>query len=354
MVRLKVVNWRCIEDLELELSRINIFIGPNSTGKSSLAYAIYFASKSKDSDPRFLLRQLYGCEFDKVARLVDNIPQLPISIRIDGSEFSVKPVELPKEAKKPETMEKERGLEIVTLSSSPWKDEFLLPSRRVNYIQILMFLPKIMDELRSKPEAALIGILAGGLFELFKTLPILPPFGAFAMDYTRALTGLRLESVKGGLKDAGYYIVNIHPFLSLIKLAVQDPYIKLQLPAELAPDGLLDFAIFDSITQKIPEDSLVVIEEPEIHKNPLMMKEFTEHIVKKALDKKLTLVMTTHSDIPPITVGKLIAKKHLTPEEVKVYYFKRDPWTKTSEIKVYEDGTLESLPDTEELITHLF
>jgi predicted ATP-dependent endonuclease of OLD family len=37
MIKLKVTNWRCIENLELELSKINVFIGPNSTGKSSLA-----------------------------------------------------------------------------------------------------------------------------------------------------------------------------------------------------------------------------------------------------------------------------------------------------------------------------
>jgi hypothetical protein len=53
-------------------------------------------------------------------------------------------------------------------------------------------------------------------------------------------------------------------------------------------------------------------------------------------------------------MGKLITEKVLKPEEIKVYYFKRDPWTKISEIKMYEDGTMESLPDTEELITHLF
>jgi predicted ATP-dependent endonuclease of OLD family len=89
MIKLKVTNWRCIENLELELSRINVFIGPNSTGKSSLAYAIYFASKSRNYDPHYLAIQLYGHGFDKIARLVENRPQFPISININGSEFSV-------------------------------------------------------------------------------------------------------------------------------------------------------------------------------------------------------------------------------------------------------------------------
>jgi energy-coupling factor transporter ATP-binding protein EcfA2 len=341
MVKLKVVNWRCIEDLELELARINVLIGPNSTGKSSLAYAIYFASKStKVDDPRSILIQMYGHDFNEIARLVENKPQFPISIKIDGSEFSVN--------------KKEQGFEINKLPSSPWVDEFLLPSKRVNYIQIVILLRKIIGELKGKPEAAFIGSFAGALVELFKTLPLFPPFGVFAMDYTRALTGFQLTSVKGGLKDVGSYMVNIHPLLSFVELTIQDPYTKLQLPPELAPDGLLDFSIFDSMMKNIPENSLVVIEEPEIHKNPLAVKEFTEHIVKKVLNKKTTLIMTTHSDLPLITMGKLITEKVLKPEEIKVYYFKRDPWSKIFEIKVYEDGTLESLPDTEELIARLF
>jgi len=341
MIKLRIVNWRCIEDLELELARINVFIGPNSAGKSSLAYAIYFASKSsKGYDPQSLLNQMYGHSFDEIARSVENKPYFPISIRIDDSEFSVN--------------KKDQKFEINSLPKSPWVDEFLLPSKRTNYIQILMLLPKIVRELKGKPEAVFIGSFAGFLVELLKSLTLFPPFGIFAMDYTRALTGLRLEFVKGELSDVGSYIINIYTLLPLIELTTQDPYVKLQLPPELAPDGLLDFSIFDSIMQKVPENSLIVMEEPEIHKNPLKVKEFTEHIVKRVLNKKSTLIMTTHADIPLITMGKLITEKVLKPEEIKVYYFKRDPWTKISEIKMYEDGTMESLPDTEELITHLF
>jgi len=340
MVKVRVVNWRCIEDLEVELRRINVFIGQNSTGKSSLAYAIYFASKSSKFDPQFLLIQMYGHGFDGVARFVENKPQFPISIKIDNSEFSVN--------------KKEQGFEINRLPSSPWASEFLLPSRRISYIQIMMLLPKMVKELRGKPEATIIGGLTGTFFELFKTLPLFPPFNVFAMDYVGALTGLQFEPVKGELEGVGFYIVNIYPLLFFIEPTFQDPYTKLQLPLELAPDGLIDFSIFDSMMKRIPENSLLVIEEPEIHKNPMMVKEFSERIVKSALGKKVTLLMTTHSDIPLITIGRLVSKGDLSPEEVKVYYFKREPWTRVSEIAVYEDGTLESLPDSEELIAHLF
>jgi len=345
MVKLRVTNWRCIEDLEVELAKINVFIGPNSTGKSSLAYAIYFASKSSRGayDPSHLINQLYGHGFDKVVRIVGDKPQYPISIKIGESEFSVRP--------------KGQELEVIKAPSSPWADEFLLPSKRVGYVQIAMLLSKIVSELTKKAETSTLVFFGGMFIDLLKRIPLLPPFSVFADDYGRAFTGLRLESVRGSSPGAGSYAVYVYFLFSLVELVFQDPYVNLQLPVELAPDGLLDFTITDSIMRKAPENSLVVVEEPEIHKNPLMVKDFTELIVRRALERKLTVVATTHSDIVPITIGKLVAKRELRPEDVKVYYFKRDganPWTRVSEIKVYEDGTLETLPDLEELVTHLF
>ena len=372
MVNLRVVNWRCIESLEFELAKLNVFIGPNSTGKSSLAYSIYFASKSKTYDPQYLMTQLYGHDFNMVARLVENEPQFPISIRIADSEFSVRPEPLLKLPKLPgkdeeqkieekevkEESEGDRSFEITRLSKSPWVDEYLLPSRRVDYVHIMAFLPKITRELRAKPEGEAVtrmfGSWIGGVFELIRALPILPPFGIFASDYTKALTGFQPAPLGGKLREAGSYIIDISPLFSLIEHTFIDPYTELQLPTELAPDGLVDSSIFDGITQKIPANSLVVIEEPEIYKNPLRLMEFTEHIVERVLDRKLTLITTTHSDIPLTTMAKLVSQETLEAEDVKIYYFKRDPWTKISEIKLYEDGTLERLPDAEELITRLF
>ncbi|MEM1577322.1 MAG: AAA family ATPase [Archaeoglobaceae archaeon] len=341
MVNVRVVNWRCIEDLELELTKLNIFMGKNSTGKSSLAYAIYFASKSKAYDPQFLITQLYGHSFDMIARFVEGRPQFPVSVKIGDSEFSVK--------QKAEGT----GFEITKPTTSPWTDELLLPSRRIGYLQFIIQLPKMMRKtLEIGSMAQMLGM--GGVLESIKTLPIFPPSEMFASDYIRALTGLRLRFTGGEMRDIGSYAVSIYPLFSLIELITQDPYTELQLPAEISADGFLDFSIFDSMTKKIPENSLVVIEEPEIHKNPRMVIDFANLIAERVLDKKLTLIMTTHSDILPIAIAKLVKEQKLKAEDARIYYFKRDPWTKVSKIEFYEDGTVDRLPDTEEVVSYLF
>lgn len=340
MVKIKVVNWRCVDELELDLSKINIFIGPNSSGKSSLAYAIYFASKSGRIDPSTLIMQLYGHRFDKIARFFNGSPQSPIIIKLDNSELHIELIN--------------GMIKTLTPSNSPWRDEFLLPSERVSLIQLLMILPRLIGEFLKKPEASFMIGFIKTFYDLIATLPLSPPLGLFAADYLRATTGVKLEHVEGEFKEAGSYMLKISMLMPMAELMFQDAYTKLNLPAELAPDGLLDFAIFDSMTKKVSNNSLVVIEEPEIHKNPLKIIEFTEHIVNRALERDLTIIMTTQSDIPILTIGKLISKKALNVNNVKIYYLKREPWTRIREIKIYEDGTFETLPDSEELVTRLF
>jgi hypothetical protein len=347
MIELRVTNWRCIDDLELELSKINVFIGPNSTGKSSLAYAIYFTSKSRSYDPQTLITQLYGYDFSKIARVVEGIPQFPIIIKLEDSELSINYVNGRLEIKRP--------------SKSPWVDEYLIPSKRIGYIQILMLLPKLASEIIKRSETALPPSPASiqltftkFIYDLLTSALQIPPFSLYAIDYVRATTGIKVESIEGSLRDVGSYIIKITPLISLMELMFQDPFTKLELPPDLVPDGLLDFAIFDSMTKKIPNNSLVVIEEPEIHKNPLKIMEFTEYIVSRVLDKNLTLITTTQSDIPLLTLGRFVRIGNLRADDVKIYYFTRTPWTKVKEIKVYDDGVIESLPDFEEVVAKLF
>ena len=45
-ISLHVENWRCIKGLDVELANVNVLIGRNSSGKSSLAYAAYLLAKA--------------------------------------------------------------------------------------------------------------------------------------------------------------------------------------------------------------------------------------------------------------------------------------------------------------------
>lgn len=191
-----------------------------------------------------------------------------------------------------------------------------------------------------------------GLLEVAQEV-VLPSFDRFAVNYVRAVTGLRLSKLVGGVAGVGSYTISIAPLAFQVVRIVAEKYVQLQLLGELAPDGLVELSIVDSV-KKRPEKSLAVVEKPEIHKNPLHVAEVTQSTVKTASQRDLTLIATTHSDITLFVIAKLASKKVVTPQDVRVCYFERNPWTKASQIRLYADGTFDRLPGTEKMAAQLF
>lgn len=142
------------------------------------------------------------------------------------------------------------------------------------------------------------------------------------------------------------------PFI--IKDVYVDSHTGIKLPIMHAPSGYIDAVIIKHFVDTAHEDSLVVIEEPEMHKTAVKTIEVVRHIAETAVKKKLTVIMTTNSDITLHTLSKLIVEGIIKPEYVTVYYLERKPWTVAREIKVYEDGTMDELPITEKVIELLW
>ena len=330
-----IQNWRCVEELELSLSRINVFIGPNASGKSSVAYAVYLAARMPQN-PAAFVTQLYGYGFDKLARNVGGKAQYPVVIRLDDVEIRV-----------------EEGGKLTT-SSRGAGEAYLLPARRLAYLQVMLIIHNVMREMMKKPEALLVAVFASFFAEVLKSLPVVPPLLVFISDYLRTVAGIDIEPQKGEVSDVGAFMLKTAPVLSLLEFTYRDPYVELELPLDLAPEGLIDFAILDTLARRMSRRALVVVEEPEIHKNPLKVMEYVERLVKVVEEKDATVVMTTHSDLVVLILAKLVAQRRLRAENVKVSYFTREPWTRAEEVKIFPDGTVEKLPDWEEATAALF
>lgn len=84
-VEVYIQNWRCVDELKLSLGRINVFMGPNASGKSSVAYTVYLAARMPQNPAAFVTR-LYG---DKLAKNVSERAQYPVVTRLDDAEIRV-------------------------------------------------------------------------------------------------------------------------------------------------------------------------------------------------------------------------------------------------------------------------
>jgi hypothetical protein len=208
-----------------------------------------------------------------------------------------------------------------------------------------------MGEVMKRSEAVWVAGFVSFFAEVLKSLPVAPPLPVFISDYLRAVAGIDIEPQMGGVSGVGAFMLKTTPVFSLLEFTYRDPYVE--LPLDLAPEGFIDFAILDTLARRMPRRALVV-EEPEIHKNPLKVMEYVERLVKIVEEKDVTVVMTTHSDLVVLTLAKLAAQRRLRAEDVKVYYFTREPWTRAEEVKIFPDGTVEKLPDWEEATAALF
>lgn len=341
MVRLYVRNWRCIEEVEVGLRPVTMFIGRNSTGKSSLAYAPYFLVKLAGwGDANRVLMQLYGVGLDGVVRSSGDEKHYPVVVEADGSRFEAGGAQ---EYKVPEKV--------------PWVDGYLLPSQRLSFGKLAQLIPRIGREImRKSPDRLILAFASSGIIEFLKSLPILPPMFFFLEDFTRLYLGRGFRRLHE-LGDMGYLVEVVVPLLNLVTFEYEDPFTRLKIPLDLAPDGFVDSMMVKLFAERIPEGSLLVIEEPEIHKNPLQIIKLVKYVAGKAVDRGLTLVVTTHSDIALQTIAKTVEEGGIRHDQVAVYYFERsreDPWTRVRELKVYEDGTIEELPDVARAVTLLF
>ena len=245
----------------------------------------------------------------------------------------------------------------VNIVSNPWFDAFLLPSKRVSFLVLSDFLN---EALKSVPKET-IGYFAGiieFLWRILKELPIIPALPLFLEDFIRASLGISEPYIKRYESPLGILEIVRSPLFWLVEYHVKDPLIpNIALPLKMAPEGAVDQLILSTVLENAPKNSIIIIEEPENNKNPTYLISLIKEIVSKSIENDLTIVMSTHSEIIPLSLSKNVEDGLIKPEDVRLYYLRRseeNPWTELKRINIYEDGSLDPLPDSEETTVNLF
>jgi len=332
--KLRVVNWRCIAEAGVELRPVTVLTGRNAAGKSSLAHAAYLLTKAHDVGVIEVVERLYGGaepeELGGVARVEGGRRVYPVVVEAGG--YSVR-INGPMDYVVPHG------------SGPPWKDGYLLPSTRVAAFKAFGKLARGLERWGlSDPKLALMVSDNWG-----------PAARLFLEDLLRILslgaTG-RYE-LPGGL---GHVAVSVLP-LSMPSVQYEDPHSGHRMALHLASDGVIDVALMEFFLRFAEEGSLLVVEEPEIHKSPPLLLDLAARVAEAAKGRNLTVVMTTHSELVPLGLAKMVEAGRLEPGDVAIYRLERgkdSPWARVRELKVYRDGTVEELPEVEEVVARLF
>ena len=344
LIRFHVENWRCVERLDFELSHINILIGPNSSGKSGLAHAAYVLAKAPMvKDVKELLRGLYGLDVEFIARAGCNGSCYPVVLEAEGGSGRV---EL-----------RVKSSTEVEVAGRLWSSGYMLPSQRIDYVRLLQFIQSIVrrEELETMTGRSAVSFLYSLAQMFIAGFP--SPQLLFLDDLMKIMGPQRVVSEVARFKDVGSLMLELIPLLSMASYKYVDPYTNIELPATAAPDGIIDLGLIESFLSSIEPGSLMVVEEPENHKHPIKLIELIKFMSEKAVEKKLTLVVTTHNDLILHSLAKTVETGIIKPENVTVHYLERSsekPWTTARKIHMHEDGTFDEIPHVAEVISRVF
>lgn len=361
-------NFRCVKNLNIGLNRINVFLGKNSTGKSSIAYALYMASmvsSGEEENIDKISNLLLASDLQSLARMYNGKRHYPIRIKIQDESNLIEIICKKPEEPKPSSTEEPPKEPMV--SEPPWKilekgkiwdDQLLAVSGRYGLLISYQIFSNLLRHVQQQ-SPQIVNLLASFAQLIYQELPLWAPAPILIKDLLK-VSGIELPKLEiKEITGLGFYsafplmqiITHIFTFKDLIDK-------EIELTASQAPSGLVDASVILSFLEGSKKNSLLILEEPEEHLNPRKQIDVFEQIISNSKSKDLTTVITTHSEICVYTFAKAIREGIIDASDVSIYYLKertkKNRWTTIERIEIDEDGSMEPIPDSLETTVHLF
>ena len=371
-----ISNFKPFRELRIPLTKINLLIGPNNSGKTSIFEAIMLmrelfvrdlppdAREIRLSDVPTTFFEDEWIDFAKVAHNKDFERGLKLGCTevLDGKEvaktlgFSSRGGSCEvKIGKKTISIEYDDNRFVVE------KDDFGLED--VSYSTRDLYSKPYLKELEG-------GIITPQLQKAFfihskrlmrksyypvPSRQIAPEEAeiknAFDILYfIRYRTGYEsvVELINGYLKEYGLDDIRTLPAEEKqYEVVVKDPHLNIDINVSKIGSGINQLLPILILLNYYPEESLVLMELPEIHMHPKMQSEFADLLVHLIEKKKHQMIIETHSEHIIYGLLNMVAKKELKPSDISISYFrKKDGEAERKELEITEMGTIKGgLPD---------
>jgi len=376
MMRIRVTNFRSIQDQEVEIAPITLIYGPNASGKSSLLYALPalrniimapnqptpaffnfqvmslggFREVVFDHDEgspvilgigvkrKFQLGDIwirYGVELKKnengrffldlsmpghsgqwglpVAFPYAGNQQTELEIEVGDQKFTVTWTGLTCGVAQP-TPEVQRLVEILNAPVETLRQVTFVPHRR-GFFQPQYAMTQASPSLLQDTEIA--SLLAGD-------------------PYLEGQVGFYLEKIV-----SRQFRVRPQIGTGLFTLLTQDR--ETGMLTELVNDGFgVNQLVYLLAKVLHPETKIACIEEPEIHLHPSAIRRLARQLAKITQEKEKYLLITTHSESLVVAFLALVARGELSPKELACYLaVKEGKVTRFERQEVNEKGQVE-------------
>ena len=397
-------NFKCFEETHLDFRLVNVFIGPNGSGKSSIAQALMILKQSVGKKYLNLEEPINLGKFEDILYFMADSPEITIKLSgiishkyqwpesIEWLKFFVHfsyVIALDKENLKQQQISfqshQSQGSDIelrnfqklrkIEAKCSP-TEEIISPEeiRFENFDSINLRCGKVVGQpIEIAGSTGDVQIYRDILTEIFDSVKNIIQ----KIFYVPGLRGINTPTSKiydeqvaeftqnkAISADAEKLVTALGEYPDIAKKTsrILESVINTNIQYKIAPgrkqtidvlrhdwktsivnEGLglnqMLFPLFQVLIA--PEDSFIIIEEPELHLHPRAQAKFVNELVKIAKEEKKQLLLITHSEHILFRLLTLIAKKELPSGELNIYSFSlNSTGARAKKLEVTEDGRL--------------
>jgi AAA domain, putative AbiEii toxin, Type IV TA system/AAA ATPase domain len=353
LTKLSVKNFRSIESCEVELGPITIFFGPTSAGKSTLFYAL-LVLRNFILNPNQAVDGLFNFGFQNLggfdACIFNHDVQKTLSVTARFGDRRSYGVHLRKaEADVVETSEfltMSAKVPVPYAANQSWP--FLLAEKEEEFTINWNGFASTVASKSGTPEAharaVSVAEALNGTVEAIKRVDICPHRrGFFKPNYSST----PLTPTPTSEDEVATLVINDQnapPRISINTVEIFDRDFRIftppgtattflqtteqkgaRVPGLLVNDGFGVNQVV-SMLAKIhrPGVETILIEEPEIHLHPTVIRRFARVLTHLATEEGKQLVFTTHSEQFLLSMLACVKEKLLLPEQLRCYHVDRE------------------------------
>ena len=310
---LTINNYKCLTDCSLELKPLNLFAGPNSSGKSTVLQALLTASDNvteKKGKHGLKNRRTEASNFNDVRNFVTNAKSYEIGISYNGEEPTVLCFTPGDDSYQTTLVEQSADASSDLLGILGSDNLLYLPATRPGGAYAQPINPDSENKLGRNGEFV-IDYYAKHRLEPLDAALILAPG-------TQTLEGQVNHQLD---KLTGYRLV--------VETVGNNHYVKYETRSgkQLFPYHVGTGVSF--ITEVIiacfatPRGGMVITENPEIHLHPKAQADLIDFMTKVA-KAGVQIIIESHSDHLFNGIRRLISQEKLALSDVSVYNFRQD------------------------------
>jgi hypothetical protein len=351
--KLSVRNFRSIERCDVDLAPITIFFGPTSAGKSTLFYALLLL-RNFVLTPNQALDGLFNLGFQNLGGFEACIFNHAVSKTIDvtahfGESFSYG-LRLGKQAAS--IVENSEFLEMTANVPIPYAANQSLPLKysegdeefAVNWNGFVSTVSAKSGTPEAQARAVILAESLNAPVEAIKKVDVCPHRRGF---FKPSYTPTPLTPTPTSEDEVATLIINDQnapPRISINTVEVFDRDFRTytapgtatiflqtteqmgaRIPGLLVNDGFgVNQVVYMLAKIHRPDVETVLIEEPEIHLHPTIIRRFARVLARLATEENKQLLFTTHSEQFLLSLLACVKEKRLSPDQLRCYHVTRE------------------------------